>query len=177
MVKERLNMKNHFGIVLITVAISTLFVLVLTDKYGDKKQPIIVKDEENQVTLIQPELKEIELEKKEEPKQASYTPDFHLETIDYGNGKTANGFLVDNKKEGVWTYYDNGHVYQTLTYRGDVLDGYSVLYDAFGKKVSEGLYVDDKQSGFWHAFKDDTLIRIDSFVAGERVNYFTVWLR
>jgi len=169
-------MKSNFGIVLVTAAISTLFVLVLTTKYGKDEKPIISKDE-GQVTFIQPELKEIQLEATEEPKKAAYTPDFHLETVDFGNGKTANGFLVDNKKEGVWTYYDNGHVYQTLTYRGDVLDGYSVLFDTFGKKVSEGLYVDNKQSGFWHAFKDDTLIRIDSFVAGERVNYFTVWLR
>lgn len=168
-------MKSHFSIALLTSVLTVCLVLVLSSKQSEKT-PAIVKDEENQVTFIEPRLKEIQLEK-EAPKPAFYTPDFHLDTVDFGDGKTANGFLLDHKKEGLWTYYDNGHVYQTLTYKGDVLDGYSVLYDTFGKKISEGLYVNGKQSGFWHVFKDDTLIRIDSFVEGERVNYFTVWLR
>ncbi|MCL6266867.1 toxin-antitoxin system YwqK family antitoxin [Flagellimonas myxillae] len=66
-------------------------------------------------------------------------------------------------------YHENGTIAQTGYFLENKLHGHWLKYDAEGKKVASGKYVDGKKSGKWFFWEGEKLKEVD-YVANEMVN-------
>lgn len=89
----------------------------------------------------------------------SFTDDIRVvnAAVYHDNGKPeANGQYINQKKEGVWNFYDLAGVLKNAsTYENDMLNGISTTYHFNGAVYKTETYVDDVPHGPWAEFYDD----------------------
>lgn len=107
-----------------------------------------------------------------DPVNATYIENkLEIETIVAGDGKTSTGLMLNGAKSGLWSYYKDGHLYQKITFVNDVMNGYVVVYDEMGNKLSEGEYSYGEQSGVWHVFNGGKLVQVECYENGKRISH------
>ena len=79
---------------------------------------------------------------------------------EYPNGKLMyEGNFRDGRPVGEWKrYYGGGQVKAIIDYQADSDTASAQLFDAFGKKVAEGNYLNEKKEGKWILYSNDRKI-------------------
>ena len=86
------------------------------------------------------------------------------------NGKPMYaGNFKDGKPVGEWKrYHTGGQVKAIIKYRADSDSADAQLFDEWGKKVAEGIYLNEKKSGLWNYFSENRKIADEHFADGEK---------
>jgi antitoxin component YwqK of YwqJK toxin-antitoxin module len=86
------------------------------------------------------------------------------------NGKPMyDGYFKDGKPVGEWKrFHTGGQVKAIINYRADSDSADAQLFDEWGKKVAEGIYLNEKKSGLWNYFSENRKIANEHFVDGEK---------
>jgi len=86
------------------------------------------------------------------------------------NGKPMyDGNFKDGKPVGEWKrFHSGGQVKAIIKYRTESDSADAKLLDEWGKKVAEGIYLNEKKSGFWNYFSENRKIADEHFVDGEK---------
>ena len=75
------------------------------------------------------------------------------------------GYFKDDKPVGEWKrYHEGGQVKAIISYRSD--SAFTQLFDEWGKKVAEGVYVSEKKEGTWKYFSENRLISDEQYLNG-----------
>ncbi len=87
------------------------------------------------------------------------------------------GNFKDNKPVGEWKrYHTGGQVKAIIGYRADSDSADARLFDEWGKKVAEGIYLNEKKSGLWTYYSENVKIAAEHFQEGlkqgESVRFF-----
>jgi len=79
------------------------------------------------------------------------------------------GNFKDGKPVGEWKrFHAGGQVKAVIKYRTDSDSAFAQLFDEWGQKVAEGIYLNEKKSGLWIYFSEDRKIAYEQFVDGEK---------
>lgn len=82
----------------------------------------------------------------------------HWEKKDATGRLLYKGSFKDNIPDGEFTYYDStGKVKAVTKFTEQGSKAYAILYEK-GKKISEGLYINEKKHGNWKYYKNDTVV-------------------
>ena len=89
---------------------------------------------------------------------------------EYPNGQVMyKGEFKNGKPSGDWIrYYENGQVKARLKYVENSDSAFVKLYDQLGKKIAEGLYINEKKEGSWLLFSGDIKVAEEEFVNGHK---------
>ncbi|MAZ06933.1 MAG: hypothetical protein CMM99_00475 [Rickettsiales bacterium] len=82
----------------------------------------------------------------------------------HANGQLESiGVLIDNKKEGLWMYYNyDGFLRQSINYKNDKFNGLwkNYIINKKNKLVrNENVYVNGRREGLWKYYVDNKLIK------------------
>lgn len=88
----------------------------------------------------------------------------------YPNGRLMyKGEFKDDQPVGQWTrYYEGGQVKASISYRENSDSAYTQLFDLYGKKMAEGVYVNEKREGRWIFYSRGQVISEEEFANGVR---------
>jgi len=79
------------------------------------------------------------------------------------------GNFKDGKPVGEWKrYHTGGQVKAIIKYQADSDSAFSQLFDEWGKKVAEGMYLNEKKAGLWIYFSEGRKIADEHFSDGEK---------
>lgn len=79
------------------------------------------------------------------------------------------GNFKDGKLVGEWKRFHTGGQFKALiNYRTNSDSAFAQLFDEWGKKVAEGIFLNEKKSGLWIYFSEDRKIADEHFVDGEK---------
>ena len=86
----------------------------------------------------------------------------------YPNGNPMyEGYYKDGKPTGEWTrYYEGGQVKAKIEYDQNSDSAFTVLFDQWGKRIAEGVYLDEKKEGKWIFFSDHVKISEENYKKG-----------
>ncbi len=86
----------------------------------------------------------------------------------YPNGKPMyEGSFKDNKPVDEWVrYHEGGQVKAKIKYTAGSDSALTQLYDEGGKKVAEGIFVNEKREGRWTFFSGDVKLSEEEFQGG-----------
>jgi antitoxin component YwqK of YwqJK toxin-antitoxin module len=96
----------------------------------------------------------------------------------------ANGRLIyegafkDDKPTGTFTYYDSTAKVKAINeFSGNGTKAHTITFNRFGKKSSEGNYLNEKREGLWQFYNDDEILIAEEFyengiAAGTWKNYY-----
>ena len=86
----------------------------------------------------------------------------------YPNGQPMyEGFFKNNKPVGDWVrYHEGGQVKAKLKYNAGSDSAFAQLYEQGGKKIAEGIFVDEKREGNWTFFSGDVKISEETYQGG-----------
>lgn len=86
----------------------------------------------------------------------------------YLNGRPMyEGIFKDGKPVGEWTrFYEGGQVKAKIRYAEDSDSAFAQLFDVWGKKIGEGVYVNEKKEGKWFFFSDNVKVAEEEFNSG-----------
>lgn len=71
-----------------------------------------------------------------------------------------NKEFFNEKEQEVFYVYDNQELVGVIEdYKDGMLNGYAVLYNKYGAKVSEGEFKDSKKEGLWTVYRTDGTVR------------------
>ena len=77
------------------------------------------------------------------------------------------GHFKDGKPIGEWKrYHEGGQVKAVINYRADSDSAFTQIFDKFGKKVSEGNYINQKKEGNWIYLSNKRKIAEEQFKNG-----------
>ena len=78
------------------------------------------------------------------------SPDSVLATHSHPNGKKSGyGYYVNQKKEGVWRFYDReGILSSKVTYANNIKNGVYVVYNLNGSISRETVFINDVENGY-----------------------------
>lgn len=78
----------------------------------------------------------------------------------YPNGKIRyKGNFLNDKPVGTFQYFnEQGKLTAENTFYANGLKAKGVLYNEHGKRIAEGIYIDQKKDSVWNYFKYDTLL-------------------
>ena len=82
------------------------------------------------------------------------------------NGKLIyRGNFKDGKPVGEWKrFHPGGQIKATIKYRTDSDSADVQLFDEWGKKVAEGIYLNEKKSGLWVYFSENKKIADENYI-------------
>jgi antitoxin component YwqK of YwqJK toxin-antitoxin module len=76
-----------------------------------------------------------------------------------------DGYFKDGKPVGEWKrFHVGGQVKAIINYRADSDSADTQIFDEFGKKVAQGIYLNEKKSGLWVYFSGNMKIAEERFV-------------
>jgi antitoxin component YwqK of YwqJK toxin-antitoxin module len=79
------------------------------------------------------------------------------------------GNFKDGKPVGEWKrFHTGGQVKAVIKYRTDSDSAFAQLFDEWGKKVAEGIYLNEKKAGLWIYFSENRKIADEQFADGEK---------
>jgi antitoxin component YwqK of YwqJK toxin-antitoxin module len=86
----------------------------------------------------------------------------------YANGRPMyEGFFKNDKPVGDWIrYHEGGQVKAKIKYATGSDSAFAQLYEQGGKKVAEGVFLDEKREGKWTFFSGDVKISEEEFKGG-----------
>jgi antitoxin component YwqK of YwqJK toxin-antitoxin module len=86
----------------------------------------------------------------------------------YPNGRLMyEGSFRDGKPVGEWTrYHEGGQVKAKIRYTEHTDSALAQLFDQRGKKVAEGMYVNEKKEGTWEFYSNEQKISEEEFANG-----------
>lgn len=86
----------------------------------------------------------------------------------YPNGKTMyEGQFRDGKPVGEWKrFYDGGQVKAIINYQVDSDTASAQLFDEWGRKVAEGIFVNEKKEGTWAIYAANRKVAEEHYVSG-----------
>jgi len=77
------------------------------------------------------------------------------------------GQFKDDKPYGDWIrYFEGGQVKAKLKYFPSSDSALAILFNLLGKKIAEGLYINEKRTGTWKFISDGILIAEENYVNG-----------
>jgi antitoxin component YwqK of YwqJK toxin-antitoxin module len=80
-----------------------------------------------------------------------------------------DGYFKDGKPVGEWKrFHSGGQVKAIINYRADSDSADTKLFDEWGKKVAEGIYLNEKKSGLWIYFSENKIVADEHFKADEK---------
>jgi antitoxin component YwqK of YwqJK toxin-antitoxin module len=84
------------------------------------------------------------------------------------NGKLMyKGYFKDNKPVGEWKrYHPGGQVKAIIEYQENSDSAFAQLFDAYNKKVAEGVYIKEKKEGIWVYFTNDGKVAEEQYKNG-----------
>lgn len=88
----------------------------------------------------------------------------------YPNGRLVyDGTFEDGRPVGQWTrYYEGGQVKAKIRYAENSDSAFAQLFDWQGKKMAEGVYLNEKKEGMWTFFSANTKISEEEYAGGEK---------
>ena len=79
------------------------------------------------------------------------------------------GKFKDGKPVGEWKrYHPGGQVKAVINYQTDSDSAFTQLFNESGKKVAEGIYLNEKKTGIWNYFTDNRKVADEQFADGEK---------
>jgi antitoxin component YwqK of YwqJK toxin-antitoxin module len=79
------------------------------------------------------------------------------------------GEFKDGKPTGDWVrFYESGQIKARLKYVADSDSAFVNLYDQYGKKIAEGLYVNEKKEGTWLLFSENIKVAEEKYAGGQK---------
>lgn len=86
----------------------------------------------------------------------------------YPNGRLMyEGMFKDEKPVGEWIrFHEGGQVKARINYAGGSDSAFAQLFDQWGKKIAEGVYVNEKRHGKWMFFSDNVKVSEEEFRNG-----------
>jgi antitoxin component YwqK of YwqJK toxin-antitoxin module len=86
----------------------------------------------------------------------------------YPNGKSMyEGQFRDGKPVGEWKrYFEGGQVKAIIRYKENSDTAFTQLFDEWGKKLTEGNYVNEKKEGTWTIFSENRKVAEENYVNG-----------
>ncbi len=79
------------------------------------------------------------------------------------------GNFKDGKPVGEWKrFHPGGQVKAIINYRTESDSANAQLLDEWGKKVAQGIYLNEKKSGLWVYFSEDRKVADEEFREGEK---------
>lgn len=79
------------------------------------------------------------------------------------------GMFKDGKPAGDWTrFHEGGQVKAKIRYAEKSDSAFTQLFDVWGKKVAEGVYLNEKREGKWIFFSDNVKVAEEEFSNGEK---------
>ena len=86
----------------------------------------------------------------------------------YPNGRLMyEGTFKDGKPVGKWNrYYEGGQIKAIIQYDENSDSAYAQLFDQWGKKMAEGVYIDEKREGAWNFFSNEQKISEEEYSEG-----------
>jgi antitoxin component YwqK of YwqJK toxin-antitoxin module len=79
------------------------------------------------------------------------------------------GNFKDGKPVGEWKrYHTGGQVKAIIKYQADSDSAFTQLFDEWGKKVAEGMYLNEKKAGLWIYFSEGRKVADEHFEEGEK---------
>lgn len=79
------------------------------------------------------------------------------------------GNFKDGKPVGEWKrFHAGGQVKAIIKYQTDSDSAFTQLFDEWGKKVAEGMYLNEKKSGSWIYFSENRKVADEKFQDGDK---------
>lgn len=77
------------------------------------------------------------------------------------------GYFKDGNPIGKWErYHPGGQVKALIQYKENTDSAFAELFDVYGKKVAEGIFVDQKKEGTWVYFSSDLKMAEEQYKKG-----------
>jgi len=90
--------------------------------------------------------------------KSAFATIYHLNSFIKAKGK-----YVNEKKDSVWSFYDEGgKLLSTENYKNGLKEGKSIVYYIDGNLLEEGNYKNDKKNGSFKQFYPDKKIKMES---------------
>lgn len=86
----------------------------------------------------------------------------------YPNGRLMyEGMFKDGKPVGGWTrFHEGGQVKARINYAENSDSAFAQLFDVWGKKIAEGVYMNEKREGKWVFLSENVKISEEEFSGG-----------
>lgn len=77
------------------------------------------------------------------------------------------GFFKNDKPAGEWVrYYESGQIKARISYKSTSDSAAAQLFDKTGKKIAEGIYLNEKREGNWLLFANNVKVAEEEFKTG-----------
>ncbi len=86
----------------------------------------------------------------------------------YPNGRLMyEGIFKDGKPVGEWTrFHEGGQVKAKINYAESSDSAFAQLFDVWGKKIAEGVYINEKREGTWVSFSNNVKVSEEKYTGG-----------
>jgi antitoxin component YwqK of YwqJK toxin-antitoxin module len=78
-----------------------------------------------------------------------------------------DGYFKDDKPVGEWKrFHTNGKIKATISYKAGSDTAFTVLYEETGKKMAEGVFLNELKAGPWKYFSENKVVAEENFDKG-----------